>query len=411
MDAVASTSRRERGLALAKGKPRAFRHVAGDVFFVPSQTAAGSGYVVDVAASTCSCPDFEERGGACKHQWALRYFRHELEMPDGSFVVTESVRLTYPQNWPAYNRAQCEEKERAQVLLRSLCDGIEQPKQATGRPRLPLRDAVYGATMKVFGTMSGRRSTSDLRACEDAGLMGHAPAYNTVSKYMEKPELLPLLSVLVNESARPLAAVERSFAYDATGFASPAYVRYFDHKHGQDRRVQQWVKLHAGVGTLTNVVTAAVVTDGTTHDSPVFPELVEQTAASGFQMREVAADKAYLSHANLAIIEKHGAVPYIPFKSNSGDTGSGAWERMYHLYALNREVFLAHYHKRSNVETTFSAIKRKFGANVRSRVQAAQFNEVLLKCLCHNLSMLVHSIHELGIDPRFWGGAQVGQAS
>jgi hypothetical protein len=34
---------------------------------------------------------------------------------------------------------------------------------------------------------------------------------------------------------------------------------------------------------------------------------------------------------------------------------------------------------------------------------------VLLKCLCHNLSMLVHSIHELGIDLKFWlpQGAEV----
>ena len=28
--------------------------------------------------------------------------------------------------------------------------------------------------------------------------------------------------------------------------------------------------------------------------------------------------------------------------------------------------------------------------------------EVLLKCLCHNLSVLVHAIHELGIEPTFW---------
>jgi transposase len=95
-------------------------------------------------------------------------------------------------------------------------------------------------------------------------------------------------------------------------------------------------------------------------------------------------------------------VPYVPFKINSGSAGSAAWERMYHLFSLNRPEFLAHYHKRSNVESTFSAIKRKFGPGVRSKTQAAQFNEVLLKCLCHNLSMLVHAIHELGIEPRFW---------
>ena len=47
-------------------------------------------------------------------------------------------------------------------------------------------------------------------------------------------------------------------------------------------------------------------------------------------------------------------------------------------------------------------VKRKFGASVRAKMHAAQVNEVLLKCLCHNLSVLVHAIHELGIEPAFW---------
>ena len=34
---------------------------------------------------------------------------------------------------------------------------------------------------------------------------------------------------------------------------------------------------------------------------------------------------------------------------------------MFHLYNPNRDEFLSHYHKRSNVETTFSMIKAKFG--------------------------------------------------
>jgi transposase len=401
MDAAATNPRQERGAALAKGKAKSFKHISGDVFFVPSQTNTGSGYVVDVTGGKCSCPDFEERGGTCKHQWAVRYFRHELEMPDGSFVVTQGIRLTYAQDWASYNRAQCQEESTVKVLLASLCDGIEQPVQKMGRPRMALRDVVFGSTMKVFGTMSGRRSTTDLRACEDAGHVGRAPAYNTVFKYMEKPELLPLLSRLVDESARPLAAVERNFAVDGTGFASPTYVRWFDYKHGEDRRVQQWVKLHAAVGTLTNVVTAATVTVGSANDSPEFAGLVERTAAN-FDVREVSADKAYLSHANLATVEKVGGVPFVPFKSNSGSTGSDAWERMYHYFSLNRDAFLSHYHRRSNVESTFSAMKRKFGPGVRSKTQVAQFNEVLLKCLCHNLSCLVHSIHELGVEPQFW---------
>jgi len=123
---VIDNPRQARGLALAKTKAKSFRQIAGDTYLVPSATTAGnSGYVVDLVAGKCTCPDHEKTGDTCKHQWALRYFRHELELPDGSTVVTEAlIRRTYRQDWPAYNRAQCEEKERVQVLLKGLCDGI-----------------------------------------------------------------------------------------------------------------------------------------------------------------------------------------------------------------------------------------------------------------------------------------------
>jgi transposase len=404
MDALSNDSRQARGLALVRGKAKAFRHVAGDVFFVPSQTAtsSGQGYVVNVTSGECSCPDYEERRGVCKHQWAVRYFRHELTMPDGNTVVTESVRISYPQNWPAYNAAQVNERDTVRILASSLCDGVVQPEQKMGRPRFLLRDVVYGAMMKVYGTMSGRRSMSDLRACEAMGYVGRAPAYNTIFKYMESPDLLPVLKKLVDESAKPLAAVERNFAVDATGFATPTYVRWFDYKHGEDRRVQQWVKLHAMVGVKTGIITAAEVTPGSVNDSPMFAPLVKRTAANGFTLKEVSADKAYLSHANLAVVESVGAQPFVPFKINSTATGSPAWERLYHLFSLNNEEFGKHYHLRSNVESEFSSMKRLFGSSVRSKCTAAQFNEVALKCLVANVTTLVHAIHELGVEPKFW---------
>lgn len=123
----------------------------------------------------------------------------------------------------------------------------------------------------------------------------------------------------------------------------------------------------------------------------------------GFDVRELSADKAYLSNENLVAIEAVGAVPYVPFKSNSKGTGrTDARRRLWHMFEAQNDQFLAHYHKRSNVESTFSMIKRKFGASVRAKAFPAQVNEVLLKCLCHNLSVLVHAIHELRIDPVFW---------
>jgi transposase len=97
-------------------------------------------------------------------------------------------------------------------------------------------------------------------------------------------------------------------------------------------------------------------------------------------------------------------MPYIDFKSNSNATGkrqSATWKRMYNFYQYNQESFMRSYHKRSNVESTFSMIKAKFGERLRSKTVAAQTNEVLCKILCHNLCCVIQSIYELGIEVDF----------
>ena len=121
-------------------------------------------------------------------------------------------------------------------------------------------------------------------------------------------------------------------------------------------------------------MTSVEVSDGYAHDYPFFKGLVEKTAVSGFQMKEVSADKGYLGATNMLATLQHGAMPYIPFKTNSVPDSRGSygpkselWTKMYHFYALHRAEFLQHYHKRSNVETTFHMIKAKFGQRLRSR--------------------------------------------
>ena len=47
---------------------------------------------------------------------------------------------------------------------------------------------------------------------------------------------------------------------------------------------------------------------------------------------------------------------------------------------------MEHYHKRSNVESTNAAIKRKFGETLKSKNQIAQVNELLAKIIAYNLN-------------------------
>src|ERR1043166_7646875 len=94
------------------------------------------------------------------------------------------------------------------------------------------------------------------------------------------------------------------------------------------------------------------------------------------------------------------------FKTNSkSQTSYGPkstlWTRMLNFYNENRDEFLSHYHKRSNVETTFHMIKSKFGQRLRSKTMTAQINEALCKVLCHNLCVVIQSMHEFGVETNF----------
>jgi hypothetical protein len=185
------------------------------------------------------------------------------------------------------------------------------------------------------------------------------------------------------------------------------YARWFNAKYGREMSYNRWLKAHIMVGTRTNVVTSVEVTDSAVNDCPLLPALLD-TSSKRFQMKRVSADKAYLSNANVDAIVAHGAVPFIPFKSNSrqgrikGRANTDLWYKMYHYFMYRKEEFLGHYHRRSNVETTFHMIKSKFGSRIRSKTEVAMVNEVLCKILCHNLCVLVQSIYELGIEATFW---------
>ncbi|MFQ5888145.1 MAG: transposase, partial [Candidatus Hydrothermarchaeales archaeon] len=75
--------------------------------------------------------------------------------------------------------------------------------------------------------------------------------------------------------------------------------------------------------------------------------------------------------------------------------------KMFNYFQFNQEEFMEHYHKRSNAETTFHMIKTKLGDKLKSKKLTAQKNELLCKIIAHNIIVLIHEMHELGIDPNF----------
>lgn len=402
-------ARQQRGLEIAAMAKIAKK---GGAWLVPSQSGKGR-YTVCLHDETphCSCPDHETRGVKCKHMFAVEYLIRRERNPDGSTTVTEtlSVRKTYSQDWRAYNRAQVGEKAMFLDLLNDLCSGVAEPeRQKNGRPPLPIHDALFAACYKIYSTVSGRRFMTDLRDAQAKGYIQKTPHFNSIFNYLENPELTPILSALITESSLPLKAIEIDFAADSSGFTTSRFVRWFDHKYGAVRQQHEWVKVHLMCGVSTHIVTAVEIRDKDASDTKLLPALVDTTAAN-FRVREVSADKGYGSVSNYAAIDRHGATPYIAFKSIHNGRSGGLWRKMFHYFQYRREDFLRHYHKRSNVESVFSMIKAKFRDHVRSKSDVAMVNEVLCKIICHNICCLIQESHELGIETAFWAETSPAQ--
>lgn len=370
---------------------------------VPSQSGVGTYTVVVTREGTwsCSCPDHEERLLDCKHIMAVE-ITVQRETGRSQVTYSEVVKVTYSQDWSAYNAAQTGEKDMFVKLLADLCSIIPEPPQEKGRPRLPLSDMAFAAVYKTYSRSCARRFTCDLRAALDGGLIDQMPHFNSVLRYMRSPDLTPILTRLVEVSSLPMTAIETDFAVDSSGFGTSKMRTWFSQKHGREIEGREWRKVHAMAGVRTHIVTAVEVSPSSANDAPFLPGLAMTTAAN-FDVREISADKGYSSKANAAAIEKMGATPFIPFKVNTVEPADPdtAWARMYHLFAYRRAEFLTHYHKRSNVETVFAMIKAKFGDNLLGKTEEFQTNEVLGKVIAHNLCVLIQAFHELGVDPSF----------
>ena len=377
----------------------------GRLWSVPSQSGGGT-YSVNLERSYCSCPDFAEWGETCKHLFAVKFVVTKTEKnTDGSETVTtltvETVKkTTYKQDWPNYNKAQTNENRHFQAFLADLCESLPAPAPKRGQQPLLPSDSAFCAIFKVYSTMSARRFMGDLTDAKDSGYVTKVPHFNSVLNFFDTESATAVLQEFVERSAAPLVAVETDFAVDSTGFAGARYARWFDEKYGKPKSKVEWIKLHAMVGVKTNVITSCKITGAEGADSPQLPELVQKSAEQ-FDVQEVSADKAYAALVNFDAVNECGAQFYPQFKKNATGGMGGAYQKAFQLMCLNREDYLKHYHKRSNVESTFSALKRKFGESLRSKTNLAMTNELLAKVVCYNITCVIHEMYALGIDPEF----------
>jgi transposase len=418
-------------LRWAKGRailsnPHCVRQERADLFFVKSQSSPGS-YAIRLAPGRmeCECADYMERRLPCKHIAAVRLYlekwkgAHPMPTHDLAPAPERVLRGTYPQNWAAYDRGQMEEVRLFELLLADLLADVPDVERGMGRPRVPRREGLFCAIQKVYSQLSCRRSHSLMGFAVARGQLNRTHGFVLSSRVLNDEGVTPILHEMITQSALPLAGLEQGFAQDSTGIQTSSFGAWRAEKH-REVRTHHWIKAHALVGVKTHVVARVSVTDKDGGDNPEFERLIREVAERGVKLKEVYADKAYSARVNYALAEKVGFELYVPFRAGSraNPTGHGRlghdrrelhsrlWNKAFHYFQLHRDEFEAKYHQRSNVESVFSALKRKFGETLRSKTRTAQVNELLAKILAYNLTVLIHEIFEHGVMPEFLKGAE-----
>ncbi len=380
---------------------------------VPSSRKSGT-YKVSIEQQTCTCPDFEIRKATkCKHIFAAEFHFQKRQLPhrqrkafQETAMAKAPKRPTYSQtDWSKYNQSQVTEKAEFLYLLKELVKDVETPSQKTGRTRHSFADLLFAMCYKVYSRFSSRRFMTDLNDAFGKGYIERQISYNSLVDSFNLDEITPILHQIIEVSSLPLSVIEKNFCVDSTAFSTCRFNQWSDAKYGDKKLLEKknWVKAHVMSGVSTHVVTAVTITDKHGQDGANFSPLVEKTAKN-FTVGDVSADAAYALGNSFDTVAKVGGTAYIDFKKSASGTGlrtSETFKKAFHFYSLHQSEFWQHYSKRNNAETVFSMVKGKFGDNLRAKTETALINESLVKFVCHNICVLITSMHELGLKPKF----------
>ncbi|MFH2024070.1 MAG: IS5 family transposase [Candidatus Micrarchaeota archaeon] len=347
-------------------------------------------------------------------KWATPKMKQSLLFPNQKKLAEyPKDRLTYSQDWEAYNKAKTREKYLFIRLVSELIQEIypEEIKQKrVGSPNLSFNEMLFAVLIREYCGYASRKTVSELRMARDMKLITTVPHFNSISNFLKNKELYKDLQKMIIISALPLSKVETHIATDSSGFNVSPYEQWMRHKWGSKKgKSRGWIKAHIAIGAKTQIICAVEVTNNHVGDSPMFTPLF-QTYSKYFECKELSADKAYSSKANIQMSVDEGITPFIPFRDTANPYGfrtPSSWISMYQYFKRRESEFMRHYHQRSKVETAFSMIKKRLGSRIRSKYLVSQKNELLCRFIVHNITVLIQEMFELGIEIDFFRAKQI----
>jgi len=276
--------------------------------------------------------------------------------------------------------------------------------RGVGAPPAELRDVLMNLSIKQYFGRSLRRSMGNIRLMKRAfKLHFKVLCFKTLNNYLNNPCVRKYFNEIIRYTSNPLHFIEHNFATDKTGERTKTYSSWYSIRCKKETYKRDHINVHITIGCELHPVVAINVLSEKGKDNIIFREHINKIK-NDFNINISSGDGVYLSRENCTAVEEAGGKPRFHLKKGltKKPKGHPAWKYMLTYAEQHPEEYDDEYHIRSNVESTNSAKKKKFGDTVYCKNDTAKEQESHITWCCYNFTILSRAFYELGIEPTEW---------
>lgn len=301
-------------------------------------------------------------------------------------------------DWSKYNAAQLSDLRFFLAKTNELVDRasalLPAKRLAVGRPPADAGDVAKAVLLMEYLQLPEESASEWTWIFKEKLHLEAELSPRTIGRGFENPDVQFILETVFKWTSAVFSTTENTVAIDATGVTESIKENYESVKHDNVKQAAGFFKLSIAIGTQCHSVSAYALTRGIA-DSPLFDQLIEETATRWPNVNTVCADAGYLSRDNCQTAADLSVAPFIFPKTGITlkTEGSPAWRSMLEDFTQATQTWLATYHLRSNVETVNSCLSRRF-RKLSCRKNETKHYEELTRLILHNFRQWNQAQHQ-----------------
>ena len=280
--------------------------------------------------------------------------------------------------------------QRATQILLSCALLLPPPTEKVGRGRRPY-DYRIVLVLSLLRIVLRKRYAdyetemrTDKRLLEMLGIK-QLPCKSTIHNYTKQYFTLSLLYKFNKQLIDAWIKKPFDLLLDASGIRLVGRSIWFSIRTKKEIRKKDFDKIHIAVCLHNLLIANFRISNSKRNDSPFLRKLLEPFKLLGL----IIVDKGYTNKRNAEYVtKKHGAF-FSPFKKNAKPKGLSIWVYLQKAWKAFPSIFRGIYYQRNKVEAVFSALKRRYGEQLYSKLWYMRRREMAIRFIAYNVRIIV----------------------